>query len=374
MSFGAMPVVVECGDELQLPPVPPSAGLFADLAEASTVHRAGVELFRQKDYFYRLATMKRFTGVTLIAVLGKMRKPGGCKLTSREWSALQATDISELPATEQQRHLEGTELWYQSGFTWATVAMAQVIRSRLSAKHSRATLYFIPAHDYVLNWPANSRLTNAYVAEQLAGIPNMNNTGRLPSIAMIHIGMVVRLTNTVEAPEAVTDSTGTVVGIDVHWDDALGAATGQVGTPLATRVLRKLPLAVIIKLDEVKTEFLPPCPCEEHSATGAERDCLRCDFRPGCIAVEPQLSRGSFKAEVPDPGGNQAFELRVQRRQLPLIIKAASTLHTLQGATAQPGLICHWRFPRFCSGLPSVALFYFDASNSKQFREFLSFF
>ena len=30
-------------------------------------------------------------------------------------------------------------------------------------------------------------------------------------------------------------------------------------------------------------------------------------------------------------------------------IKAASTLHTLQGTTAEPGLIFHWRFPRFFS-------------------------
>ena len=39
----------------------------------------------------------------------------------------------------------------------------------------------------------------------------------------------------------------------------------------------------------------------------------------------------------------------MQRRQLPITIKAASTLHTLQGATAEPGLIFHWRFPRFFS-------------------------
>ena len=169
-----------------------------------------------------------------------MRKPGGCKLTSQEWKALQDTNISELPATEQQRRLEGTELWYQSGFTWATVAMAQVIRSRLSAKHSGATLYFIPAQDYVLNRPANSRLGNAYIAEQIARIQSMNTTARLPSIAMIHTGMIVRLTNTVESPEAVTDSTGVVVCIDVHPDDdARGVATEHVGTPPATRILRK---------------------------------------------------------------------------------------------------------------------------------------
>ena len=52
----------------------------------------------------------------------------------------------------------------------------------------------------------------------------MNNTGRLPSIGMVHLGMTIRLTNTVEAPEAVTDSTGEVVGIDLDPDE-LSAAT-----------------------------------------------------------------------------------------------------------------------------------------------------
>ena len=190
MSFGAMPIVVECGDELQLPPVPATAGLFADLAGASTVHLAGVDLFRQKDYVYKLTTMKRFTDPIQIEVLTKMRRKGGCKLTPREWKAIRDTDISSLSATEQQRRLEGTDLWYQSAPTWATVAMAQVIRSRLSAVHASAPLYLIPAQDFVMNKPFDVRLTDAYLAEQIASIPSMNSTGRLPGIAMIHIGML----------------------------------------------------------------------------------------------------------------------------------------------------------------------------------------
>ena len=43
-TFGAMPIVVECGDELQLPPVPASAGLFAEQSQAATEHLAGVEI------------------------------------------------------------------------------------------------------------------------------------------------------------------------------------------------------------------------------------------------------------------------------------------------------------------------------------------
>ena len=56
-TFGALPIVVECGDELQLPPVPASAGLFAEKSQAATEHLAVVEIFRQKDYVYRLSTM-----------------------------------------------------------------------------------------------------------------------------------------------------------------------------------------------------------------------------------------------------------------------------------------------------------------------------
>ena len=115
------------------------------------------------------------------------------------------------------------------------------------------------------------------------------------------------------------------------------------------RILKKLPLAVVVKLDNVKTEFLPPVPCALHTATGAERECARCDFRAGCIAVEPQLSRGSFIVEVEDTASSARYDLKVQRRQLPMTIKKASTLYTLQGVTATPGLIFHWKFPRFFS-------------------------
>ena len=161
--------------------------------------------------------------------------------------------------------------------------------------------------------------------------------------------MDVRLTIIVDAPEAGTDATGTVIGIDVHPDDALSPAAEHTEPPQPTWTLRKLPIAVIVKLDNVTTEFLPPRPCQQHSFAGPQRDCPHCDFRKGCIAVEPRLSRGTFTVEVPDPGSDRVYDTRVQRRQVPMTIKSASTLHTLQGTTTEPGLIFHWRFPRFFS-------------------------
>ena len=39
-------------------------------------------------------------------------------------------------------------------------------------------------------------------------------------------------------------------------------------------------------------------------------------------------------------------EVKVRRTQLPMVTVKASTLHVLQGTTADPGLIFHWVFPR----------------------------
>ena len=131
-------------------------------------------------------------------------------------------------------------------------------------------------------------------------------------------------------------------------DDATVATGHGLPTP-AIRIFKNLPLAVIVKLDDVKTEFLPPKPCAMHSVCGAERTCTHCDFRAGCVAVEPQLSYRSFIVDVLDPVGDFTHRVRVQRRQVPITIKTGSTLHTFQGVTASPGLIFHWKFPRFFS-------------------------
>ena len=94
------------------------------------------------------------------------------------------------------------------------------------------------------------------------------------------------------------------------------------------------------------------CPAHFMPDTGACRDCTNCDFRAGCIAVEPQLSRRSFPVDVPDPSSDHWYKIQVQRRQLPISIKTASTINTLQGVTTDPGLIFHWKFPRFFSAEP----------------------
>ena len=54
--------------------------------------------------------------------------------------------------------------------------------------------------------------------------------------------------------------------------------------------------------------------------------------------------------EVIVPSEDGCREVKVVRRGLPVVCLKASTLHVLQGTTADPGLIFHWVFPRRLSG------------------------
>ena len=76
--------------------------------------------------------------------------------------------------------------------------------------------------------------------------------------------------------------------------------------------------------------------------------------------------------EVPDPGSDRVYELRVQRRQIPITIKSASTLHTLQGTTTEPPLIFHWRFPRFFSEELRWLATYVALSRAPSFKQLIS--
>ena len=58
--------------------------------------------------------------------------------------------------------------------------------------------------------------------------------------------------------------------------------------------------------------------------------------------------------------------------QLPLVIQNASTLYTLQGATADPGLIFHWRFPAMLSKEMRWLTVYIALSRVRSLAQFRS--
>ena len=347
-TWGCLPVVCVGGDELQLPPVPMQASLLAPLEDCSDEHKAGVAIFSSLKHVYRLTTAMRFDDPTLIAILAKMRTPGGAKLTGAEWASLEATEA------KTGAYLEGTEDWFEACYTWSVVTLASAIRSKLSARKAKATLFIVQAEDEIVNpWSELRRgEVRESVGEQLLRHPNTNTTGRLPSFGMFHIGMRMRLLQSVEPPEGVVDATGECVGIDFHPSEPQshrrGVSSGHgAAEPVASVVvLRHQPVCVYLKLDDCDTEFLPPKPCSEHALIGGDRTCATCSFYPGVLAVKPCTNKTPWKMEVTVPNEDKCREVKVIRRALPVVCVKASTLHVLQGTTTDPGLIFHWVFPR----------------------------
>ena len=131
--------------ELQLPPVPMQASLLAPLEDCSDEHKAGVAIFSSLKHVYRLTTAMRFDDPVLNAVLAKMRTPGGAKLTGAEWASLEATEA------KTGADLEGAKDWLEACYTWSVVTLASAIRSKLSARKAKATLFIVQAEHEVVN-------------------------------------------------------------------------------------------------------------------------------------------------------------------------------------------------------------------------------
>ena len=264
----------------------------------------------------------RFRGDPLLSsILTKMRTPGddrsNLRLTEEEWRVLQSTDVAHGAS------LEGTETWFQSAFAWSYVCMAQWDRSIRSAALHQETLFMFAARDYIMNVDARDLPA---VRDKLLQVPNMNTTGRLPAVLLLHIKMQVRITVSDErlAGKAPVDTTGVVRNIELHPIDR---ARWLQQSSEAIFVLHHAP-TVLVRIDEDETE----------SGLGL-----------GVVAVETVTSLPfTVEVELEDQRCSRARSLkaRAAREQVPLTIATASTLDTLQGTTTTPGLIYHFRTPR----------------------------
>ena len=293
-------LVTGIGDELQLPPVPFEHSLLASTETTSDEHKAGVHIFSgfSHVYVYRLQTAMRFQDSVLVAILAKMRTPGGAKLTDREWKALQATSVD---GPQHAHKLANTEHFFQACYTWSVVSLAYAVRSFESAKASGRTLYATRAVDVVQNV---SRGQAAAVAEALLSHTNMNDTGRLPHFGLYHVGMEVRLTQTLAAPHVVVDCIGVIRGFTfAPEDEGRGDLNGSFV------VLRRLPEAIYVQLQDVEQKFLATEP-------------------NGLFVVRPYSNNRAWSLTVKLPashgGGSEEVTVKVRRTQMPLVTVKAS--------------------------------------------------
>ena len=326
-NYASLPYVITAGDPLQFPPVPASSSLLAEPDGQMKEHRVAQSMFEDQDYVCELKTTMRFRGDPILtSILAKMRTPGedraNLKLTEEEWRVLQSTDIAHGAS------LEGTELWYQSAFAWSYVCMAQWDRSLRSAAAFHETLFLCSAKDYIMNVDARD-LT--LVRDKLLQIPNMNTTGRLPAVLLLHLKMQVRITVSDErlAARAPVDTLGVVQNIELHPVDRARWQQQSLETIFA---LHFAP-TVLVRIEDDETD------------TG---------LGPGIVAVEAVTCQPfTIDLEIDDQRCSRArlLKVRAAREQVPLTIAMASTLYTLQGTTTTPGLIYHFRTPRRISNV-----------------------
>ena len=184
------------------------------------------------------------------------------------------------------------------------------------------------SRDYIMNVDARDM---AVVRDKLLQTPNMNTTGRLPAVLLLHLQMHVRITVSDErlAAHAPVDTTGVIRNIELHPIDR-ARWLQQTSEPIF--VLHHAP-TVLLHIDEDETD------------TG---------LGPGIVAIEAVTCEPfCVEVEMEEKGCQPRRSLKVKaaREQVPLTIATASTLYTLQGTTTTPGLIYHFHTPRRLSNV-----------------------
>ena len=219
--------------------------------------------------------------------------------------------------------------------------MAAFMEARESARKAQKQLVYIQAVDICNSDTDVQKLYHAFLQ-----VSSLTKTKRLPAFCLLHVGMEVRLTTTLDMPYAVQDATATVLEIQLVSSDEEKrhhkTRNGVSVIPDPEVVLDYLPLAVLIKLHDCKHVFLPVQPCAD--CPTLTETCPTCmanrEALEGVFAVTP-LTR-TWKYDGPELEGQF---VNVKRRQIPLAPARVLPLYSMQGMTATPGLVAHWVLP-----------------------------
>ena len=98
--------------------------------------------------------------------------------------------------------------------------MAAFVEARESARKAQKTLFYIQAVDMPVNLVAQRDADKQKLYHAFLHVSSLTKTKRLSAFCLLHVGMQVRLTTTLEMPYAVQDATATVLEIQFAEDDA----------------------------------------------------------------------------------------------------------------------------------------------------------
>ena len=136
------------------------------------------------------------------------------------------------------------------------------------------------------------------------------------------------------------DSVGEILGSD---PDPAEPPLPKQSDLAREHLLRFMPLAICVRIDDLERQFCFAQACNMHTVAGPDAQCVHCNFFPGVVAVPPKTLTWHFHAEEL---GRKSQTTAVRRTQMPLCPENASSLYSMQGSTAEPGMIAHWEMPK----------------------------
>ena len=173
-------------------------------------------------------------------------------------------------------------------------------------------------------------------------VPNIHSTGKLPGILLVHIGMIVRLSD-VMAPRLglVKDKLGKVLSVVLHERDQ--ERVNELPSGYRMFVPEFMAKGIWVQLRNYKRSPLSAhiMAHAEHQRPGEETAEDKADQLMAASAVFIELHNATFKCDVKINGTNETVE--VLRWQFPLIHGMLRTAYAAQGLTLHGGVVVDLR-------------------------------
>ena len=173
-------------------------------------------------------------------------------------------------------------------------------------------------------------------------VPNIHNTGKLPGMLLVHIGMSVRLSD-VMAPKLglVKDKVGKVLSVVLHQKDQ--RRFNQSSSGYHVFVPEFMAKGIWVQFDNYKRSPLSAhiMPNAEHRWDGKETAEKKADQLMADSAVFIELHNAIFKCDVNIDGTHETVE--VLRWQFPLTHGMLCTAYAAQGLTLHGGAVADLR-------------------------------
>ena len=224
--------------------------------------------------------------------------------------------------------------WHETSYDWATLSIAQQLRTKLAAASQKRVLFLIVAADFPKHHVPRD------IFRRMQAAPSMTATKKLMGVLPLFHGAIVRLTRTILPPELVPEREGKIIGIELNEaDHKIFAATPIFSEGAFTP--QYLPRTIWVQFDDLSWELIDPMPCSQHQILGADRACNACRFFRGVVGITPVEAHWTFKEKLV----GQDFHLSMlmcEEFNFPLLQLCLKPFMHFKGKRVSPDLCAMW--------------------------------